>query len=146
MFELHYRPSAKVEDLGKDECTMHRASGGPGGRYWHLWLRVARETDGELEDFAVPVIVSGPYAENGPGGRSWGFDRAGVGRWLVSPSINVLNDDGARQNRRGARAHRAEPLAPERHRHRRARGRAMGEGRGAVSIIQLTGHDPVAGG
>ncbi len=76
---------------------MHRASGGPGGRYWHLWLRVARETDGELEDFAVPVIVSGPYAENGPGGRSWGFDRAGVGRWLVSPSINVLDDDGARQ-------------------------------------------------
>ena len=97
MFTLHYRSHGLAEDLLENECTLRRTSGGPGGRHWRLWFNVKRETDSALEVFCVPVIVSGPYTEEGPGGRSWGLNRAGVGRWMVSPSINVLDDEGARQ-------------------------------------------------
>jgi hypothetical protein len=92
---LQYRSHARIEELALGECTMHRA-GTSTARWWLLWVHVARETDGQSEDIAVPVIPGGQYTENGPGGRTWGLNKTGPGIWTVSPSINVLNDDDAR--------------------------------------------------
>jgi len=89
---LHYRAHAQVEDLGVNECTIHRASGSTAARWWQLWFRVARETDGVVEDFAVPVEPNGAYREDGPGGKTWGLSRAGAGVWQISPSIDVKED------------------------------------------------------
>jgi hypothetical protein len=96
MFVLRYRPNVHIADLSEDECTVHRAKNAK-WRYWNLWWNSRRETDGELEIFCVPVLPNASYIEDGPGGRSWGLTRAGVGRWLISPSINVLVDEEKRQ-------------------------------------------------
>lgn len=94
-FVLLYKPHARIEDLGPGECTVHRAGDGSGKRWWNLWFRVPRETDGQLEDFVVPITLSAPDP-NGPGGRSWGVTYAGSSAWQVSPSINVLEQDAKR--------------------------------------------------
>lgn len=94
--ELKYRGHVNVEELQPGECTIHRAKDGP-KVWWNLWWYVPRETDGQLEAFVVPVIPGGPYTEAGPGGRSWGLTRSGPGRWQIAPSINVLDDAGARR-------------------------------------------------
>lgn len=104
MTMLIYKSHALIGDLAVGECTMHRASGSSRGRWWQLWFRVLRETDGQPEDFCVPMNPGGGYIENGPGGKTWGltvpiatpYDIApGTKNWQVSPSINVLNTGDA---------------------------------------------------
>jgi hypothetical protein len=95
---LTYRSFVSVEDLTPNECTIRRASRQDGSaKFWNLWFYVARETDGVLEAFVVPVIPNGVYTESGPGGRSWGLNHSSPDTWQISPSINVLNDDDARR-------------------------------------------------
>jgi len=98
--DLTYRSMVYVEDLKPNECTIHRAITAGGTRYWLLWFYVARETDGFLEDFAVPVNPNGSYTEAVPYGKTWGLTKTTEGVWQISPSINVANmsnDAGARQ-------------------------------------------------
>src|ERR1700691_5122469 len=97
MTALVYRSCVLIEDLQLGECTIHRCGTG-----WNLWFYVTRETDGVPEDFVVPVNPGGGYIENGPLGRTWGFTKSGSGVWQVSPSINVLDDAGARAVQAGA--------------------------------------------
>ncbi len=87
---LNFKPFMAIEALLANDCTIHRAADAK-ARWWLLWFYVARETDGVLESFAVPVNPNGPYTESGPGGRTWGLTRTGGGVWQISPSINVLN-------------------------------------------------------
>ncbi len=100
---LNYRPHGMIEDLAPFECTVHRASGSGPGKWWQLWFNALRDTDGKPELFCVPIQV-GSYVENGPGGRTWGVScpqasaadiSTGTRNWMVSPSINVLNDRDA---------------------------------------------------
>lgn len=86
---MRYRVGT-VEDLLVGECTMHRAVTASGERYWHMWFRVNRETDGLAFDFVVPMNVNGSFTENGVGGKTWGLLRNGE-LWQVLPSINVVN-------------------------------------------------------
>ena len=87
--DLTYRPHATIEDLAPGECTMRR-TGADGKRWWTLWMNVYREDQpGTLIDIAVPVTPNGTYAENGPGGRTWGLTNNGGGRWAVSPSVDA---------------------------------------------------------
>jgi hypothetical protein len=88
---LRYRPGVSVEALQLDECTI-RGTSGRGARWWMLWF-VFRRIDGRIEHAAVPVLPHGAYTENGPGGRTWGFRRAGPGAWQVSPSIDAQEAD-----------------------------------------------------
>lgn len=83
---------------------MHRASGSNAARWWQLWFRVLRDTDGQAEDFCVPMNPGGSYIENGPGGKTWGLTcppasmqdiTPGTKNWRVAPSINVLNTGNA---------------------------------------------------
>lgn len=101
MTTMVYKPGATVEGLAVNECAVHHASDGAGKRWWNLWLYVARETDGELETFVVPVNPGGGYVEGGPGGKTWGLTKTASGTWQVAPSINVLDDEGARQIQAG---------------------------------------------
>lgn len=89
---LTYRAHALIEDLQPGECTVHRAGLATGARWWNLWFYVARETDGVLEDYVVPINPGGGYVENGPGGRTWGLTKTAAGIWQVSPSIDVKQD------------------------------------------------------
>lgn len=91
MTTLSYRSRVAIEDLQVNECTMHRALNTDGARFWHLWFRVLRETDGQPDDFCVPMHPNGSYIEAGPGGKTWGLVHSGPGTWQVSPSINVLS-------------------------------------------------------
>ena len=92
MSELRYRSFVDVNDLAVGECTIRRTGDPPNGtRWWNLWFRVNRETDGQPDDFVVPVNPGGTYNEAGPGGKTWGFTLVEAGAWQVSPSINVLN-------------------------------------------------------
>lgn len=96
-FELKYRSFVAVEELQPNECTIHRATNAEKTRrYWLLWFYVPRETDGVLEAFAVPVAPRGVYTESGPGGRTWGLNWIEGVKWMVSPSINVLDHKDAR--------------------------------------------------
>ena len=94
-FELRYRADVLIESLAENECTI-RPCALEGKRWWNLWFYVARETDGGLEYFEVPIIARGSFTESGPGGRSWGFNPTAPGTWQVSPSINVLQTDEGR--------------------------------------------------
>jgi hypothetical protein len=94
---LRYRSFVEVEQLALGECTIHRAGDKNGNRWWNLWFYVPRDTDLMPEAFVVPVAPNGAYTEGGPGGRTWGLQRAGDGAWQVSPSINFLNDNDARR-------------------------------------------------
>jgi hypothetical protein len=89
-FALQYKTRANIEDLALGECTIHRARK-DSARWWLLWFHVTRETDGAPAVFSVPVNPGGSFLPNGPGGRTWGLTRAGVGIWQVAPSINVLD-------------------------------------------------------
>lgn len=100
---LKYQSHARIEDLALYECTVHRASNASAAHWWQLWFHVLRDSDGQPELFCVPVQV-GAYTENGPGGRTWGlsqpiasaYDRPpGTANWMISPSINVLDDRDA---------------------------------------------------
>jgi hypothetical protein len=92
---LCYRGNVGVEDLEVGECTIHRAGDSSGARWWLLWFRVNRETDGQPDDFAVPVNPNGGWIELGSGGKTWGLtridnpDKVGRWQWQISPSINV---------------------------------------------------------
>jgi hypothetical protein len=97
MTTLQYHQHAQVEDLAVGECVVRHASDGADKRWWNLWFNVLRETDGQPEVFVVPVAPRQMYTESGPGGRTWGFHPVSEGVWQVLPSINVLDDDGARQ-------------------------------------------------
>jgi len=99
MSVLNYMPGKDVEALAVNECVMHRASGSTAARWWLLWFRVLRDSDGQPELFCVPMNV-GSYVEKGPGGRTWGLScpagsafvpAPGTKNWQVSPSINVLD-------------------------------------------------------
>ena len=90
MTTLVYRSHAMIEDLEVGECTMHRASGAEAGRWWQLWFRVQRDTDGQADTFCVPMNPGGPLIAQGPGGRTWGLLKRCIGQWQVTPSINVL--------------------------------------------------------
>ena len=94
MSTLKYRSRAMVEDLELGECTIHRASGSAAARWWQLWFYAPRDDDGQPEYFCVPVIPGGSYCA-GPGGKTWGLNRASATTWQVSPSINVLSDQDA---------------------------------------------------
>ena len=89
MTTLRYVSHGRIEDLQVGECTIHRAADDK-GRWWLMWFRVERETDGQPDDFAVPVNPNGDYSESGPAGKTWGLCRSTPGSWLVYPSINVL--------------------------------------------------------
>lgn len=95
MTTLRYRSNVCVSELAVGECTMHRAADSSGARWWLLWFRVNRDSDGLPDDFAVPVNPNGPYLDPGPGGRTWGLNRVDrelqPGAWQVSPSIDVKN-------------------------------------------------------
>ena len=95
MSALRYRCSAYIEDLDLGECTMHRAVMPDGSRFWHLWFRVNRDSDGQPDTFCVPMNPRGDFIENGRGGRTWGLRPTGpglpYGAWQVSPSINVIH-------------------------------------------------------
>jgi hypothetical protein len=94
--ELAYRSSALIEDLQPGECTVHRASVPGGKAWWLLWVRVYREDRaGQTATIAVAVNPNGPYAEDGPGGRTWGLRPAGPGRWRVDPSIDAKGERSA---------------------------------------------------
>lgn len=101
---LTYKPHAKIEDLALGECTVHRASGSGGPRWWLLWFYVRRDTDGQPETFCVPVNPGGAFTEDGPGGRTWGLTKPeassfepkpDTSNWMISPSINVLDSRDA---------------------------------------------------
>ena len=95
MITLQYKGfGAFVDELGLNECTIHQCKELSGALSWRMWFCVARETDGVVKIFAVPLIPRGAYTETGPGGRSWGFQPQGGGVWQVSPSINVLDVSG----------------------------------------------------
>jgi hypothetical protein len=100
MTTLKYVSHARIEDLVVGECTIHRASGSRGGRWWQLWFHVLREPDGRPDIFCVPVNPNGPYID-GPGGRTWGLLPSalpaadGTKKWAISPSINVLANGDA---------------------------------------------------
>jgi len=89
--QLVYRDTPHVEDLAQNECVIRWCAHG-GKRWLMLWFYVARDSDGVLEDFAVPINVGGDYQANGPGGRTWGFKKVGPNTWQVSPSIDVKED------------------------------------------------------
>jgi hypothetical protein len=91
MTTLRYQSKRLVDDLAVGECTMHRASNAAGARWWLLWFRVNRETDGQPDDFAVPMNPNGSFIEDGPGGKTWGLTQTTPGVWQVAPSINVIN-------------------------------------------------------
>lgn len=95
MTTLQYKPHAQIEDLAIGECTVHRASGSSGARWWLLWFHVLRDSDGQPEVFCVPVAPGGAFTESGAGGRTWGLSALGGGAWQVSPSVNVLDDRDA---------------------------------------------------
>ena len=93
MVTFSYRSFVDVGDLQVGECTIHHADDGKGARFWHMWFRVNRDSDGQPDTFLVPVIPGGAYTESGPGGRSWGLNRSRTVStgWDISPSINVLD-------------------------------------------------------
>lgn len=94
---LTYRSHTRIEDLRPNECTIHPAADGSGKRWWLLWASVYRDDRaGELIDIAVPVNPGHGYVENGAGGRTWGLANVGGGTWRASPSINVIDESGAR--------------------------------------------------
>ena len=98
MTALRYRSNVCVSDLGVGECTIHRAGDSNGKRWWLLWFRVHRDSDGVEDDFAVPINPNGSFVEDGPGGKTWGLTRdPGVDActWHVLPSINVLDTRAA---------------------------------------------------
>jgi hypothetical protein len=104
MSALMYRSHGRIEDLALNECTIHRASGSGSARWWQLWFHVIRDSDAQPEVFCVPVNPGSPYTESGPGGRTWGLNKPqasafqpipGTSNWMISPSINVLNDRDA---------------------------------------------------
>jgi hypothetical protein len=86
---LKYKLFTDIDDLLPNECTIHRAADASGKRWWLLWFNVARESDGVLQHIAVPINPGGEYNANGPGGKTWGFQRTLPGVWQVSPSVNV---------------------------------------------------------
>jgi hypothetical protein len=94
--DLVYHPGAMVEDLALNECVVRPATNGT-ARWWHLWFYVARETDGVPEVFEVPVNPTVAGMSTGPGGKTWGLTCSSPGIWQISPSIKVLNDEGARK-------------------------------------------------
>lgn len=86
---LRYRSFAEIDSLELNECTVHACSDGA-HRWWNLWFRVARETDGQPDTFVVPIAPGKGFSEI-DGRKTWGFAARGtVGEWQVSPSINVL--------------------------------------------------------
>ena len=98
MSMLRYKSHALIEDLVVGECTMHRASGSGAGRWWQLWFRVLRDSDGQPATFCVPMNPGGSYVGKGPGGKTWGLTvpkatpydvAAGTKNWQVYPSIDV---------------------------------------------------------
>lgn len=101
---LKYQPHARIEDLAIGECTLHRASGASGARWWQLWFHVLRDSDGQPAMFCVPVSPRGSFADNGPGGRTWGLtcpqasaeaSPPGTHDWVISPSIDVKDNQDA---------------------------------------------------
>lgn len=95
MSELRYRINGSPDTLEPGECVVRgaRAAGEPHKRWWMLWFRVIRESDGLAETNAVPVHPHGDFTEYGVGGRTWGLKLKAPGTWQVSPSIHVLEPD-----------------------------------------------------
>ena len=101
MTELQYKPHAQIEDLSPGECAIRRCRNNEGVEWWNLWFYVARDNDGVLEDFDVPINPGGSYTESGPGGKTWALTKTGPGRWQVAPSINVLNTENGTEMQTG---------------------------------------------
>ena len=102
MTTLRYKAGADQDSLGLGECVVRGACKVSGAHWWMLWFYVARDSDGATELFAVPVAPNGTYAEDGPGGRTWGLTRTSTpGAWQVSPSIDVWSDEDNRRKERG---------------------------------------------
>jgi hypothetical protein len=91
-FDLRYVGyHVEPEDLKVNECTIRPTCVLNGnGVYPRLWFRVLDDEGQALDMLGVALAVNGSFAENGPGGRTWGFTRSSVGVWIVTPSINVL--------------------------------------------------------
>jgi hypothetical protein len=90
-FTLRYAGYHKpIEDLAVGECTVRPCAEPNGTTSYLLWFYVLDDEGVALETLEVPIIPNGLFTPAGPGGRSWGFTRAGAGVWQVSPSINVL--------------------------------------------------------
>lgn len=92
MTTLAYHDNAALENLAENEWVVRWCAGSGATRWLVLWFYVAREADGMLEDFGVPINPGGDYQENGPGGRTWGLQQTAPGTWQVSPSINIEHD------------------------------------------------------
>lgn len=91
MTELRYRSFVEVDELAVDECTIKTCVAGS-VRYWHMWAHVL-DKNGQPMTFCVHVAPNGDFNEKGPGGRTWGLKRSGLGRWQIAPSINVLESE-----------------------------------------------------
>jgi hypothetical protein len=89
MSTLNYRPFAERGALNRDECLILPATNGQ-ARWWMLHYRVLCN-DGRDADFCTPINPNGPNLSNGPGGKTWGLNRAEPGAWQVSPSIAIAN-------------------------------------------------------
>ena len=88
MMMLRYRHFVDVDALAVNECTVRACSDGK-SRWWQLWFHVARETDGQLDTFVVPIAPNAGYTEV-DGRKTWGLTALGDGEWQIAPSINVL--------------------------------------------------------
>ena len=97
MTELRSKSFIKVADLAVDEGVGRVCFDGT-KRYWHLWAHVL-DKNGQPMTFCVPVAPNGDFNEKGPGGRTWGLKRSGLGRWQIAPSINVLESSPPRVGR-----------------------------------------------
>jgi hypothetical protein len=78
------------DELEIGGCTVRRVHNVSGLSWWHLIAYVRRDDTGDPVFVEAPINIRGTYAENGVGGRTWGFTDMGGGRWQVSPSINVV--------------------------------------------------------
>ena len=91
MSSLRYRAYVDIDDLQVGECTVRPVKTDAGVRWFNLWFRVKRDSDGQEDVFGVPINPNGGFIEAGPGGKTWGLTKQGPGVWQVSPSINVLD-------------------------------------------------------
>lgn len=83
-----YRSFVRIGELAAGECTIHRGER-DGKAYWLLWLHI--DLPEPNTHIGVAVNPGGDYAEDGPGGKTWGMrETTTPGAWFLAPSVNAL--------------------------------------------------------